>query len=74
MMRNLTETELDLVSGGQQSNSFSIGLTATSGPTPESTEFIAISFPAGLSASGGTTSGPGQASTSATVSESNSNP
>jgi hypothetical protein len=69
-MRDLTKTELNLVSGGQ-TNSFTGTLVAT--PT-ENSITVTNSSGAGLSFALETVTAPGRASTSATVTESNSTP
>ena len=67
--RELSNVELNVVSGGV---SYTATLSATSTAIPVAEAFFAIG--PGLSVSGGTSSSPGQASTSINVSESNSTP
>jgi hypothetical protein len=69
-MRDLTETELELVSGGQQTNT----ITATLLATPPKSGIAVQGSGAGLSFALETVTGPGHASTSATITEINSTP
>jgi hypothetical protein len=73
-MRDLTETELALVSGGQNSVNFGISLTVTSGAEPPFSNTMRFSASGGLSGSASAASGPGQASASTSVTVSQSNP
>jgi hypothetical protein len=73
-MRDLTETELALVSGGQNSVNFAVSATGTSGDNPPFSQTVSFSTPGGLSGSVSFTSGPGQASASTSITVSQSNP